>query len=182
MTTAEVKQYLTVTTPFSTKEIDKGLSIIIKDSLRALNKYKPKIFRDDLSILKNPDHIKKNVKPMRSYYDKYYQGFSESMSVVDLANDGANEGMYIYFAEQWDLEDLGVSAELKISQENGEEAEYYFFELIKAYTYLYMSNPRRAALMSDLPFDIRGDAFSGEGKEMLEKIMAELQNSVDNLL
>lgn len=52
-----------------------------------------------------------------------------------------------------------------------------FKELLTGYCLLYGSNPRRAAVIGELPMDLKGDDLKLQGEELIAKISKILENS-----
>lgn len=52
-----------------------------------------------------------------------------------------------------------------------------FKELLTGYCFYYGSNPRRAAVIGELPMDLKGDDFKVQGEEIIAKITKILENS-----
>lgn len=181
MTRQQVKEYCSVSTPFEESEIsDAVLDQVILKSLITLNRYNPKIIRGNNSLMTMPEYKKRNIRPLRAYYDQYDHSTPYSLSTVEVLKAGGAQGFFIYYAIDWTLED--VDEDLPLETVVNTNAKFFFLELLSTHTYLYCSNRRRSATMSELPFDLHGDTFHSEGKEKLEQLIRDMTVSFMNAI
>lgn len=173
MTRQQVKDYCAVSTPFEESEIsDAILDQVIMKSLMTLNRHNPKIIRGNNSLMERPEYKCRNIRPLRAYYDQYDHSNPYSLSTVEVLKAGGAQGFFIYYAIDWLLED--VDENLPLETVVNTNAKFFFYELLSTYTYLYCSNRRRSATMSELPFDLHGDEFHNEGKEKLDQLIKDM--------
>lgn len=179
MTALQVKDYLTLATPFDASElVDDMVNNIVKQALLTLNRYCPRIIRGDNSLLGQEYYRKRNIRALRTYQDMYTHEFAYQLSNVDIYKTGGVSGFFIYFAVDYTLED--IKEEYDFESVANTSAYYFFLELAKAYAFINCSNKRRSATLSELPFDIHGDTFHQEGKDRVDALILEMSNAFDN--
>lgn len=182
MTKAQALEYIVLTTPFQADEIsDDTLAAIIKNSLIILNKYSPKIIRDDVSAASNAEYTRRNIRQLRAYIDMFDTTFDQNYNVLDLYQRGARQGYFVWWALDWTLEELTDSDKVEFADSNI-NAYNYFLELLAAHAYKYCGNKRRSAILNELPFDIKGDTFFQEGEEKIKAVITEMSNNMPNVL
>ena len=181
MTKTQVKKYISETTPFEEDELDDPiLNRIINNSLKVLNRYQPKLIRGDNSFLSNYEYIARNIRPLRTYQDKFTHAWAYQLSNADILESGGVSGFFVYYAIDYILED--IDEPLPTQAVVNSSGYYYFTRLLEVHAYMYCGNKRRSAILNELPFDIKGDSFYDDGKQMLNEIIIEMQNAMDGTI
>lgn len=172
ITLSDIRDIVTVETPISEDEITNPIyKRAVQKSLELINMHRPRLITGTRDFEDNSIYKELNIKYLYpvSYFkiDRVQVGLSGNTpngQVTDLIN----------FRIDYTFESLYEYAPKNIVNK--------FEQLVSNYCMTFASNKRRSAVMSELPFDLRGDDFYQEATEKIESITEELVNSSYQIL
>lgn len=171
LTLSELRDIVTVETPISEDEITNPIyKRAIEKSLTIINMYRPRIMTGTKDFESMSQYVDLNIT-----YLKKVELYKVDRAEVGLpVNVGTqHQSDLIVYSLDYTFESI-YSAQSSLID--------YFEQLVSFHTMIFAANKRRSAEMSELPFDLKGDAFYTEAVEKIEEIKVLLQNSIPQIL
>ena len=165
---------IALNTPISAKELTKEVvEGSVTRSLKMINKFKPAIITGkSTTFLSIPEYKARNIRMVEvnqdpislnsiSYGVAVYQEYGTDFATANFVLDHTLATIY-EASDSW--------------------LEEQFEQLVFNYAMKFVSNRRRSASLSELPFDLKGDEFFNEADTNIKEIQEVLVNSTPQLL
>ena len=172
ITLSDIRDIVSVETPISEDEITNPIyKRGVQKSLELINMHRPRLITGTRDFESNEMYKELNIKYLYpvNYFkiDRLQVGLSGNTpngQVTDLIN----------YRIDYTFESLYDFAPKNIVNK--------FEQLVCNYCMVFAANKRRSAVMSELPFDLKGDDFYNEATEKIAAIEEELINSSYQIL